>query len=57
MAGTKIAGIKTPVTSGWWVFIGMTGGVLLSGTSLAPIVLGIMSVALIYQTSLLLQRK
>lgn len=57
MAGTKIAGIKTPVTSGWWVVVGMTGAILLSGTAVAPIALGIMSIALIYQTSLLLQKR
>lgn len=45
------------LTSGWYVFIAITGGVMLGGTPLAPVVFGVLSLALIYQTSLLLEGK
>jgi hypothetical protein len=45
------------LTTGWWVFFGLGFGVLLSGTEFAPLALGLLSVALIYQISQLAQGK
>jgi len=52
-----IPGIKTPLTGGWWIFIGVFGAILISGTPLAPLALGIMSVALLYQVEQLIKGK
>ena len=54
-SATKIAGIKTPLTGGWWVFVGAMGAILISGTSLAPLGFGIMALGLLYQTEQLLK--
>lgn len=43
--------------SGLWVGVALVGGIALSGTRAAPIVAGILGVALIYQLQLLLQGK
>jgi hypothetical protein len=48
-ASTKIA-----PTQGWYVFAGIIVGVSLSTTRAAPLVVGILSLALIYQVSALL---
>lgn len=48
-ASTKIA-----PTQGWYVFAGIIVGVSLSSTRAAPLVMGILSLALIYQVSALL---
>lgn len=37
------------ITYGWWVFIGCLGAVLLANTPVAPMVLGIMTIASLYQ--------
>lgn len=39
------------LTSGWWVSFGCAGGFLLAGTPAGPYVLGILSIALLYQIS------
>lgn len=44
-------------TSGVWVGIALFGGIMLSGTRAAPVVTGILAVALIYQLQNLLQGK
>jgi hypothetical protein len=43
--------------SGYWVTIGCLGAILLSNTPVAPFALGIIGIALIYQTNLLLEGK
>ena len=54
----SIAGINgAATTSGYWVSIACVGGIMLSNTPVAPIALGILLVALIVQTNLLLQGK
>lgn len=52
---TSVFGI--PSTSGWWVAIGCIGGIAVSGTRIAPLTTGILGVALLYQTGLLLKGK
>lgn len=47
--GTNIIG-----TTGWYVFIGCVGSILLAGTAVAPIVLAVMSIATLYQLERLL---
>ena len=44
-------------TSGWYMFAAISGGILLGGTPVAPLVLGILTIALIYQTGLALEGK
>jgi hypothetical protein len=48
---------KLSAGSGYWVAIGCLGSILLANTPVAPFALGIIGVALIYQTNLLLQGK
>lgn len=43
--------------NGWWVLVGCFGGILVSGTRIAPLATGILAIALIYQLNLLLQGK
>lgn len=45
------------LTDGWYVFIACTGGIVLANTRFGPVAFGILSLALLYQTSLLLQGK
>lgn len=52
---TSVFGIST--SSGWWVAVGCIGGIAVSGTRIAPLTTGILAVALIYQTGLLLKGK
>jgi hypothetical protein len=55
--GGSSSGTAFGLTTGWYVFFGVGGGVLLSGTKVAPIVLGILSSALLYQISQLIEGK
>lgn len=54
---TATASTPFGLTTGWYVFFGVGAGVLLSGTKVAPIVLGILSSALLYQISQLIEGK
>lgn len=45
------------LTTGWYVFIGLAFGVLTSETQIAPISLGLLSVALLYQITQLVEGK
>ncbi len=45
------------MTDGWYVFIACIGGVLVADTRVGPVVAGILTIALIYQTNLLIQGK
>ncbi len=45
------------MTDGWYVFIACIGGVLVADTRFGPIAAGILTIALIFQTNLLLQGK
>lgn len=44
-------------TDGWYVALACGAGVLTANTRIGPLVFGVLSIALIYQTSLLLQGK
>lgn len=55
--GPTSLGQKFAAGSGYWVAIGVIGSMLIAGTRVAPLVLGILSVALIYQTGLMIQGK
>lgn len=44
-------------TTGWYVFFGVAGGVLVSGTRVAPVALGILTVALLFQITQLIEGK
>lgn len=44
-------------TQGWYMFGAITAGILLGGTPIAPVIAGILTLSLVYQTSLLLQHK
>lgn len=46
---------KVAPTQGWYVFAGIITGIALSSTRAAPLVMGILSIALIYQVSALLE--
>lgn len=53
-------GFKVPAgfkTSGWYMFVGITAGIMLGGTRVGPVVFGILTLALIYQTGLMLEGK
>jgi hypothetical protein len=52
---TVSAGLK--LTQGWWMTIGVITAIAVSNTPLAPVALGIIGVALLYQTSMLLEGK
>lgn len=45
------------LTTGWYVFFGLAFGVLTSETQLAPISLGILTVALLFQIDQLIEGK
>lgn len=45
------------MTDGWYVFIACVGGVLVADTRFGPVAAGILTLALIYQTNLLIQGK
>lgn len=45
------------MTEGWYVAFACIGSVMVANTRLGPVAFGIMSIALIYQTNLLLQGK
>lgn len=51
------AGSKVKATQGWYVFIGILAAVFLSNTPIGPVILGLESVALMYQLGLLLEHK
>lgn len=56
--GTAVAkSTSISASSGKSVAIAIGAGLLLGGTSVAPLVLGILAIALIFQTSLLLEGK
>jgi hypothetical protein len=60
VAGAQAATTKTlpfGLTGGWYVFFGVGAGVIASGTKAAPLVLGILSIALLYQLSQLVEGK
>jgi sorbitol-specific phosphotransferase system component IIC len=60
VSGTTVTGTKIlpfGLTSGWFVFFGVAGGVLLSGTKVGPIVLGVLTVGLLYQIGQLIEGK
>ncbi len=44
-----IPGTNIQATAGWYVAIGCVGAIILAGTPVAPIVLAVMSVAVLYQ--------
>ena len=44
-------------TEGWYVTIACVGGVLVANTRLGPFAFGILTIALIFQTTLLLEGK
>lgn len=52
-AGESAPGLK--LTTGWYVFIGLAFGVLTSETQFAPISLGLLSVALLYQITQMIE--
>jgi hypothetical protein len=43
------------LSTGWWVFFGLLGGILTSETQVAPVTLGLLSVALLYQITQLIE--
>lgn len=69
MATTNVSAVGNPaapvtpvstglnLTTGWYVFFGLAFGVLTSGTQAAPISLGILTVALLYQITQLVEGK
>jgi hypothetical protein len=48
---------KFAAGSGYWVSIGCLAAIFLANTPVAPFAMGIIGVALIYQTNLMLQGK
>jgi hypothetical protein len=44
-------------TEGWWVTLACLTGVATANTRFGPVVFGVLTIALIFQTSLLLQGK
>lgn len=54
---TPIAPTSSAKSSGWYIFIGCSVGLILSNTKAAPIALGILGIALIYQLNNLLLGK
>lgn len=44
-------------STGWYVVFGVTAGIFLSNTRIAPLALGILTVGLLYQINLLIQGK
>ncbi len=57
LAHAKIPGTNIQATSGWYVAIGCIGAIALSSTQAAPLALGIMTVAFLYQLESLLKGK
>jgi hypothetical protein len=53
----KIPGTNIQATSGWYVAVGCVGAVLLAATPIAPIILAVMSLALLYQATQLIAGK
>ena len=49
LLNSKIPGTNIQATDGWYVAIGCVGAIFLAGTPVAPIVLAIMSIAVLYQ--------
>ena len=45
------------MTDGWYVAIACIGGIMLANTRIGPLVFGVLSIALLYQVTLLLQGK
>lgn len=63
-AGTTVTGASATqasspfgLTTGWFVFFGVGSGILLSGTKAAPILLAVLSSALLYQIGQLIEGK
>lgn len=53
--GTTPGPNKVSPTQGWYVFGGLVVSIALSGTKAAPFIMGVLSIALIYQLSALLE--
>lgn len=49
LLGTNYPNPFASFTDGWWVFVGVVGSIMLAGTPVAPFVLGIMTIACIFQ--------
>lgn len=50
-----IPGTKIKATDGWYVAVGCIGAILLAATPVAPIVLAVMTIAVLFQLENLLQ--
>ncbi len=48
---------KFVMTEGWYIVIACVGGVAVANTRFGPIAFGILTIALIFQTTLLLEGK
>lgn len=57
IVGAKSSKSTFVMTDGWYVAIACIGGVLVANTKFGGVAFGILTLALIYQTSLLLQGK
>ena len=54
VTASKISSINS---QGWYIFGAITAGIVLGNTAAGPVVFGILTLALLYQTSLLLEGK
>lgn len=52
-----VTDLAPKLSTGWWVFFGLLAGVLTSQSQFAPVTLGLLSVALIYQVTQLTEGK
>ncbi len=55
--GAPVSPSTFKMTDGWYVAIACISGVMVANTRVGPIAFGILTIALIYQTNLLLQGK
>jgi hypothetical protein len=56
-AGTVMEGSTFQMTDGWYITIACVFGIVTADTKIGPLVLGILTVGLIYQLTLLVQGK
>lgn len=55
--GPKTSTSNFKMTDGWYVALACVGSVMVANTRFGPIAFGILTIALIYQTTLLLEGK
>jgi hypothetical protein len=55
LLNANLPGTNIQATAGWYVAIGCTGAILLASTPVAPVVLAVMTIALLFQLENLIQ--